>query len=377
MKQPLRYLLLLLSLLQVIESSSSSSSSSSSMQQQQQHMMAIMMDQIENGDGFLVALDQSGGSTPRALQSYYGGDGCGGYYPTKEQAQQEGTSRTSKKNMYNAIHEMRSRIMTSPSFAPTTISSKSNKNNKKKTKKRILGVILFEDTVLNRQINGKPTAQFLWQDKQIIPFLKIDQGLIPETTNGVQLMKPIYNLQALLRDAKDRHGIFGTKMRSIIHENNIEGIEALVQQQFDIGKQILQAGLVPILEPEIAIDSPDKMDCEETLKACLLHHLDELDESERVILKLSLPSSSNRENFYEECIRHPNCIRVVALSGGYSQKDATALLSKQHNMIASFSRAFTEGLTHNLSDVEFDRILDNTITAIFDASTTATTTTKQ
>jgi fructose-bisphosphate aldolase class I len=291
----------------------------------------LMMDKIINADGFIAALDQSGGSTPRALQLYG--------FP-------EELFKEADASMYEAVHQMRSRIVSSPSFHGS----------------RVLGAILFEDT-MNRKINDKPTATYLWEEKRVVPFLKIDKGLLPEE-NGVQLMKSIPDLDNLLRRAKD-NGIFGTKMRSFIQKHNPFGIEAIVDQQFRVGRQILRAGLVPILEPEVNIDSPDKMECEETLKAVILKHLDQLGESEKIILKLSLPS---RENFYQECVEHPRCLRVVALSGGYSRDEANEILGKQQRMIASFSRALTEGLTHSLSDEDFDRILDDSIASIFAAS---------
>lgn len=296
-----------------------------------------MMEKVINADGFIAALDQSGGSTPRALQLYG--------FP--EDLYEEGDA-----SMYDAVHEMRSRIITSPAFQGS----------------RVLGAILFENT-MHRQINNKATAEYLWKEKKVVPFLKIDKGLLPEE-NGVQLMKSIPDLDELLKKAKE-NGIFGTKMRSVIQKKNPAGIEAIVDQQFRVGRQILHAGLVPILEPEVNIDSSDKLECEKLLKGCLLKHLDQLNESEKIILKLSLPS---RENFYQECVDHPNCLRVVALSGGYSRAKANEILGKQTRMIASFSRAFTEGLTHSLSDADFAKILDDSISSIYAASLSKKTT---
>lgn len=312
-----------------------------------------MRHQLIHGNGFLAALDQSGGSTPKALEAYQ--------YPSDLYQENEAS-------MYDAVHEMRCRIMTSPSFG---------------FKNGVLGAILFEDT-MHRLVKNQPTAQYLWGTKGVIPFLKIDQGLLPAVA-GVQLMKPIeeslpppilgstelVTLEERLETAK-QFGIFGTKMRSVIHENDPKGIRVLVEQQFEYGKWILQAGLVPILEPEINVESPDKEACEETLKAYLLEALDQLheeykssSENSQVILKLSIPC---KENFYRECMDHPACLKVVALSGGYSQAQANELLKKQPKMIASFSRALTEGLTHNLSDEEFDKVLGSSIASITEAS---------
>lgn len=319
-----------------------------------------MRNQLIHGHGFLAALDQSGGSTPSALQKYQ--------YPSNLYQENEDS-------MYDAVHNMRCRIMTSPAFLFQESSGGG-----------VLGAILFEDT-LHRTVEGQQTAQYLWKTKQIIPFLKIDQGLLPKVA-GVQLMKPIEEsppppsiasssaslllLEERLKTAKQQ-GVFGTKMRSVIHENDPKGIRVLVEQQFGYGKRILKTGLVPILEPEVNIESPEKQACEETLKKCLLEALNQLqlecngdDENfSQVILKLSIPS---QENFYQECIDHPACLKVVALSGGYSQAQANELLEKQPKMIASFSRALTEGLTHNLSDEEFNKVLEASITSIVKAS---------
>jgi fructose-bisphosphate aldolase class I len=295
--------------------------------------MTMMMEKIASGVGFLAALDQSGGSTPKAL-TFYG-------FP--DDLYTEGET-----SMFDAVHQMRTRIVTSKSFSGD----------------RILGSILFEDT-MNRQVNGKPTAEYLWKEKQVVPFLKIDKGLLPEE-NGVQLMKPMPGLDDLLKRAKEC-GIFGTKMRSVIKTSNADGIKAIVYQQFEVGKKIINAGLVPILEPEVDINSPEKEKCEKLLKASILEHLDQLRDDDKIMLKVSLPCV---ENFYQECIDHPKCIRVVALSGGYSRDEANGILCKQSKMIASFSRALTEGLTHDMSDEEFDKMLKQAIDSICAASKT-------
>ena len=291
------------------------------------------MEKIRNADGFIAALDQSGGSTPKALANYE--------YP--EDLYVEG-----EESMYEAVHAMRTRIMTSPSFNGD----------------RILAAILFENT-MDRQVNGVPTGQYLWESKGIVPIIKVDKGLAPEE-NGVQLMKPIPGLDELLKRAKQA-GMFGTKMRSVINLANEEGIKAIVDQQFEIGKQIIAAGLVPILEPEVNIRSPEKAQAETILKANLLEQLDKLDADQKVMLKLTIPSV---KNFYKECIDHPNVLRVVALSGGYTREEANALLAMQNGMIASFSRALVEGLTYPMSDEEFNTTLDASIQSIFDASCT-------
>jgi fructose-bisphosphate aldolase class I len=248
--------------------------------------------------------------------------------------------------MYDMVHQMRSRIITSKKF----------------TGDRILGSILFENT-MDRQIEGIPTSQYLWEKKNIVPFLKVDKGLAAEE-NGVQLMKPIPGLADLLKRAKVA-GMYGTKMRSVINTANPVGIKAIVDQQFEIAKQIIAAGLVPIIEPEVNINSPDKDECEGILEASLLEHLDKLGPNEKVMLKLTIPS---KVNYYRECIVHPKCIRVVALSGGYSRDKANELLAKQKGMIASFSRALSEGLSHNMTDDDFDKTLDASVQSIFDAS---------
>jgi fructose-bisphosphate aldolase class I len=282
--------------------------------------------------GFIAALDQSGGSTPKALQLYgipdsaWSGDAA----------------------MMDLVHAMRARIVTSPSFNGD----------------RILGAILFEDT-MERDILGRPTAQYLWEVKQVVPILKVDKGLEAEA-NGVQLMKPMPDLDQLLARARAK-GIFGTKMRSVIKQANPAGIRAVVDQQFKIARQIIAAGLVPIIEPEVDIKCPDKAAAEELLKAAVIASLGSLPEGQQVMLKLTLP---NTDNLYAECIAHPRVLRVVALSGGYSRDEANARLARQHNMVASFSRALTEGLTAQQSDVEFNAALDRAIASIFEASST-------
>jgi fructose-bisphosphate aldolase class I len=248
--------------------------------------------------------------------------------------------------MYDMVHQMRSRIIT----------------NKKFTGDRVLGAILFENT-MDRQIEGIPTSQYLWEKKNIVPFLKVDKGLAAEE-NGVQLMKPIPGLAELLKRAKAA-GMYGTKMRSVVNTANPVGIKAIADQQFEIAKQIIAAGLVPIIEPEVNINSPDKEECEGILEASLLEHLDSLGADEKVMLKLTIPS---KVNYYRECIVHPKCIRVVALSGGYSRAKANELLAKQTGMIASFSRALSEGLSHSMTDDDFDKTLDASVQSIFDAS---------
>jgi fructose-bisphosphate aldolase class I len=248
--------------------------------------------------------------------------------------------------MFDMVHKMRSRIITSKSF----------------TGDKVLGAILFENT-MDRDIEGIPTAQFLWEKKNIVPFLKVDKGLANEE-NGVQLMKPIPQLDELLKRGKEA-GMFGTKMRSFIKTANEEGIKAIVDQQFEIGTEIIAAGLVPILEPEVDIKSPEKEKCEDLLKACIMEHLNKLNDDEKVMLKLSIPT---KFNLYKDCIDHPKVVCVVALSGGYSRAEANELLAKQTGMIASFSRALTEGLNHNMSDEEFDKTLGDSVSSIYAAS---------
>ena len=282
--------------------------------------------------GFIAALDQSGGSTPKALKLYgipetaYSGDA----------------------QMMDLIHAMRTRIITSPSFNGD----------------RVLAAILFENT-MDREILGRPTAEYLWDVKKVVPILKVDKGLQDEA-EGVQLMKPMPGLDALLARAKTK-GIFGTKMRSVIKQASPAGIKAVVAQQFDVAKQIIAAGLVPIIEPEVDIKCPDKAGAEDLLKAEIMAQLDKLPEGQLVMLKLTIPT---RDNLYADCIKHPRVLKVVALSGGYSRADANEKLARQHGMVASFSRALTEGLTAQQSDAEFDKALDAAIESIYQASRT-------
>lgn len=285
---------------------------------------------IRAGEGFIAALDQSGGSTPKALRLY--GIGEDAYSGEAE--------------MFDLIHEMRSRIIRSPAF----------------TGDRVVGAILFEMT-MDREVDGIPTARYLWQERGVVPFLKVDKGLAEET-DGVRLMKPMPGLQDLLVRA-NAAGIFGTKMRSVIDAANPEGIAANVGQQFEIAGQILEAGLVPIIEPEVTISIPDKAAAEDILLAELTRHLDALPAQREVMLKLTLPETAN---LYKPLIDHDRVMRVVALSGGYSREDANARLAQNAGMIASFSRALTEGLSAQQSDAEFDRVLDASIQSIYDAS---------
>ena len=297
----------------------------------------IMMNQeqlkrMQSGKGFIAALDQSGGSTPKALKAY-------GISEDRYSNDEE---------MFVIIHEMRTRIIKSPAFHS----------------KHILGAILFENT-MDRYIDGQYTADFLWEKKGIVPFLKVDKGLAP-LKDGVQVMKPIDGLDNLLKRANERN-IFGTKMRSFIKEANAEGIKTVVQQQFDIAKQIAAAGLVPIIEPEVDIHAQDKAESERILKEEFFKHLAKLDENVKVMFKVSLPTE---DNFYSDLIKDPHVVRVVALSGGYSQAEANKILARNHRMIASFSRALTEGLSANQTDEEFNAILGKSIEAIAEASNT-------
>jgi fructose-bisphosphate aldolase class I len=294
--------------------------------------MTEMLEHVTNDNGFIAALDQSGGSTPKALL-LYGVDES--QYSNEEE-------------MYDRIHEMRTRIIKSPSFRGD----------------RVLGAILFENT-MDREIDGLGSAEYLWKEKGVVPFLKCDKGLADES-NGTQLMKPIPGLDDLLERAV-KAGVFGTKMRSVISRADERGIEDVVDQQFEIGRQILGHGLVPIIEPEVDIHSPTKAEAEELLRDSIRRHLDQLAPDQRVMLKLSIPTV---DDFYRPLIEHPNVVRVVALSGGYSRDEANARLSRNHGMIASFSRALTEGLTAQMSDDDFDNALDKTIDQIFAASST-------
>jgi fructose-bisphosphate aldolase, class I len=287
---------------------------------------------IRNQPGFIAALDQSGGSTPKALKLYGVAE----------------STYSGETQMMDLVHAMRSRIITSPSFGGN----------------RIAGAILFEAT-MDRDILGVPTAEFLWTKKQVVPFLKIDKGL-GEEVNGVQLMKPMPTLDALLVKAVSK-GIFGTKERSVIKQANADGIRAVVEQQFEVARQVLAHGLTPIIEPEVDIHCPDKAAAEKLLKAQVLAQLDKLPAGKQVMLKLTLPEI---DNFYREFVVHPRVLKVVALSGGYSRDEANARLARQNGVIASFSRALTEGLTAQQSEAEFNAALDQSIEGIFQASKT-------
>lgn len=290
------------------------------------------LNRMQSGKGFIAALDQSGGSTPKALAQY---------------GIQE-SSFSNDEEMYTLVHEMRTRIIKSPAF----------------DSEYILGAILFENT-MDRKIDGLWTADYLWEKKQIVPFLKVDKGLA-ELTNGVQLMKPISNLDELLTRAVERN-VFGTKMRSFIKEANAAGIREVVEQQFAVGIQIFKKGLIPIIEPEVDIYSADKTKSEEILKEEILKQLNALDKDVKVMLKLSIPTVND---FYRELMSNQNVVRVVALSGGYSREDANDRLAQNHGLIASFSRALSEGLSADQSDNDFNNTLKQTIKAIYDASIT-------
>ena len=289
-----------------------------------------MLDKLKTQTGFIAALDQSGGSTPKALRLY----GI------------EESEYSSDEEMFNLVHEMRTRIITSTPFSG----------------ERVLGAILFENT-LDREIEGMSSAHFLWQKKRVIPFLKVDKGLAEES-NGVQVMKPMPGLDALLAKAVAQD-VFGTKMRSVVKLANHQGIKDVVAQQFEVGKQILGAGLVPIIEPEVDIYSPQKAEAEALLKLEILTQLNLLSEGEEVMLKLTLPTEVN---FYKELVDHPRVLKVVALSGGYSRDDANAKLAENQGMIASFSRALTEGVSAQQSQEEFEATLDKAIEGIYQAS---------
>jgi fructose-bisphosphate aldolase class I len=290
------------------------------------------MQKMKNQPGFVAALDQSGGSTPHALA----------LYGIKDH------SWNDDDEMFELVHQMRTRVITSPSF----------------TGKRILAAILFEDT-MDRDIEGQPTADYLWNVKRVVPFLKVDKGLQPEK-DGVQMLKPMPELAALLDKAKTKH-IFGTKMRSVIKQANPAGIKSVVQQQFEVGGQIIDAGLVPIIEPEVDIHCPEKARAEGLLKASILEKLSGLPTGQQVVLKITLPE---QDDFYADCVRHPKVVRVVALSGGYMQKEANAKLRKDHGVVASFSRALLENLTVQQNDAEFNAMLDASIHDIYEASIT-------
>jgi fructose-bisphosphate aldolase class I len=290
------------------------------------------LERVRTGRGFIAALDQSGGSTPKALKLY----GI------------EDTGFASEEQMFDLIHQMRSRMVTSPVFSGD----------------RVLGAILFEGT-MDREIEGRGSADYLWNVKNVVPFLKVDKGLLDEA-NGVQLMKPMPGLDELLARAVAK-GVFGTKMRSVIKLADGEGIGAVVEQQFEVGRQILAAGLVPIIEPEVDINSPQKAEAEALLKDAILVALDAHPSDQPVMLKLTIPDT---DDFYLALVQHPKVLRVVALSGGYPRDDANARLARNHGMIASFSRALTEGLSAQQSADEFDAALDTAIAGIFAASIT-------
>ena len=287
---------------------------------------------IRTQSGFLAALDQSGGSTPKALLAY----------GIKENAW------SNEEQMFALVHQMRARLITSPSFNGD----------------RILAAILFEGT-MDRDIEEQPTADYLWNKKRVVPFLKVDKGLADES-DGVHLMKPMPGLQALLKKANGKR-IFGTKMRSVINQANAAGIDAIVRQQFEVAAQILAAGLVPIVEPEVDIHCPDKAGAEALLKAILSEKLNTLRADQMVMLKLTLPE---RDDFYAELVKHPRVLKVVALSGGYSREEGNSRLRRNHGVVASFSRALVEGLSAQQSDAEFDALLDSVIQSIYEASIT-------
>ena len=289
-----------------------------------------MAAQVANKDGFIAALDQSGGSTPKALK-LYGVDE---------------SAWSNEEGMFDLIHQMRARIIKSPAF----------------TGDKVMGAILFEQT-MDRDIDGMPTAQYLWEKRGVVPFLKVDKGLA-DAADGVKLMKPMPDLDALLERAVAK-GVFGTKMRSVIDAANAKGIAAVVDQQFEIGRQILGHGLVPIIEPEVTISIADKAEAEDILLAEIARHLDGVPAGKQIMLKLTLPTMPN---LYKPLIDDPRVMRVVALSGGYSRDDANAMLAKNTGMIASFSRALTEGLSAGQSDAEFDAMLGSAIDGIFEAS---------
>ena len=290
------------------------------------------MDRMHTGKGFIAALDQSGGSTPKALLRYGINE----------------NSYSNEEEMFELVHEMRKRIILSPAFRS----------------EYILGAILFENT-MDRTIDGQLTADYLWEKRGVVPFLKVDKGLA-ELENGVQLMKPISDLKDVLKRAVERN-IFGTKMRSLIKEANPEGIRKIVGQQFDIAKQIFETGLIPIIEPEVDIHSTDKEKSEKLLKSEICNQLSALDKDVKVIFKLSIPTE---DNFYSDLIKDPHAVRIVALSGGYTQSEANAKLANNHGLIASFSRALSESLTARQTDEEFNTMLSNSIRAIYEASIT-------
>jgi fructose-bisphosphate aldolase class I len=290
------------------------------------------LQKMKSNAGFIAALDQSGGSTPGALRLYGIKEG----------------SWSNEEQMFAIVHQMRTRLITSPSF----------------TGKRLLAAILFENT-MDREIQGQPTGDYLWNVKRVVPFLKVDKGLAAEK-DGVQLMKPMPDLAALLEKARTKR-IFGTKMRSVIKRANAAGVKAVVNQQFELAGQIVAAGLVPIVEPEVDIHSPNKDEAEGLLKAAILEKLNNLPADQLVMLKLTLPV---QDDFYLDFVHHPKVVRVVALSGGYTRDEANERLRRNHGVVASFSRALVEGLTARQSDAEFDAALDASIESIFEASST-------
>lgn len=298
--------------------------------QRETSTFSLQLQKMKTAPGFIAALDQSGGSTPKALIAY-------------------GIKREAWSNddeMFTLVHQMRTRIITSPSF----------------TGSRILGAILFENTI-DREVEGQPTADYLWNVRNVVPFLKVDQGLATEK-DGVQLMKPISRLPDLLDKANAKH-IFGTKMRSLISHANTSGIREIVDQQFNIATQISAAGLVPIIEPEVDIHCPEKARADEILKAMILEKLNSLSSEQLVMLKITPPEV---DDLYADCVRHPNVVRVVALSGGYSREEANNRLRRNHGVVASFSRALVEGLSAQQSDAEYNAMLDASIQSIFEAS---------
>jgi fructose-bisphosphate aldolase class I len=295
-------------------------------------MNAQQYEKVRSAKGFIAALDQSGGSTPKAL-SLYG---------------IESDAYSDERQMFDLMHAMRTRIITSPAFNGD----------------RLLGAILFEQT-MDRDIEGRGTADYLWSVKQVVPFLKVDKGLADEV-KGVQLMKAMPGLDSVLARAVSK-GVFGTKMRAVVKHADAQGIQEIVDQQFTIGKQILAAGLMPILEPEVDIHATDKQDSERLLKAALIKGLETLGPQQQVMLKLTIPST---DDFYAELVKHPKVLRVVALSGGHSRDEANRLLARNHGVVASFSRALTEGLTAQQSDEEFNQALDASFAGIYEASIT-------
>ena len=291
---------------------------------------AQQTEQMTNGQGFIAALDQSGGSTPKALK----------LYGVDEDAY------SSEAEMFDLVHAMRTRIASAPAF----------------TGDKVIGAILFEMT-MDREMGGKPSAQYLWEDRRVVPFLKIDKGLADEA-DGVQLLKPIPGLDDLLSRAVD-HGIFGTKERSVINKASASGIDAVVAQQFELGAQVLSHGLMPIIEPEVTISIADKAEAEDLLLASITKHLDGVPDGQKVMLKLSLPTKAN---LYKPLVDHPKVMRVVALSGGYERDEANAILAQNAGVIASFSRALSEGLSAQQSDAEFNSTIAATIDSIYAAS---------